>query len=52
MDAFIDSLIQLMIDWGYLGLFVSAVLAGSVIPFSSELVMIALVRVGLTTTAA
>ena len=36
-----------MIDWGYLGLFVSAVLAGSVIPFSSELVMIALVKVGL-----
>lgn len=47
MDAFIDSLVQLMIDWGYLGLFVSAVLAGSVIPFSSELVMIALVKVGL-----
>lgn len=50
MDAFIDSLIQLMIDWGYLGLFVSAVLAGSVIPFSSELVMIALVKVGLNPT--
>ncbi|WP_300901801.1 YqaA family protein [uncultured Bacteroides sp.] len=47
MDAFIDSLVQLMIDWGYLGLFVSAVLAGSVIPFSSELVMIALVKVEL-----
>ena len=47
MDAFIDSLVQLMIDWGYLGLFVSAVLAGSVIPFSSELVMIAIVKVGL-----
>lgn len=39
-----------MIDWGYLGLFVSAVLAGSVIPFSSELVMIALVKVGLNPT--
>ena len=47
MDAFIDSLVQLMVDWGYLGLFVSAVLAGSVIPFSSELVMIALVKVEL-----
>ena len=50
MDAFIDSLIQLMIDWGYLGLFISAVLAGSIVPFSSELVMIALVKVGLSPT--
>lgn len=48
MDAFIDTLIQLLIDWGYFGLFVSAVLAGSIIPFSSELVMIALVNVGLS----
>ena len=47
MDAFIDTLIQLLIDWGYLGLFISALLAGSIIPFSSELVMIALVKVGL-----
>ncbi len=47
MDTFIDTLIQLLIDWGYLGLFISALLAGSIIPFSSELVMIALVKVGL-----
>lgn len=47
MDAFIDTLIQLLIDWGYIGLFISALLAGSIIPFSSELVMIALVKVGL-----
>ena len=47
MDAFIDSLIQLMIDWGLPGLFLSALLAGSIIPFSSELVLIALVEVGL-----
>lgn len=50
MDAFIDSLIQLLIDWGYVGLFISALLAGSVIPFSSELVMVALVKVGLSPT--
>lgn len=50
MDAFIDALIALMIDWGYLGLFLSALLAGSVIPFSSELVMIALVKLGLSPT--
>lgn len=48
MDAFIDTLIQLLIDWVYIGLFISALLAGSIIPFSSELVMIALVKVGLS----
>ena len=48
MDAFVDSLVQLLIDWGYLGLFISALLAGSIFPFSSELVMIALVKVGLS----
>lgn len=48
MDAFIDALLQLLIDWGYVGLFVSALLAGSIIPFSSELVMVALVKVGLS----
>ena len=48
MDVFIDTLIQLLIDWGYVGLFISALLAGSVLPFSSELVMAALVGVGLS----
>lgn len=48
MDTFIDTLIQLLIDWGYPGLFLSALLAGSIVPFSSELVMIALVKVGLS----
>lgn len=48
MDTFIDTLIQLMIDWGYLGLFISSLLAGSIIPFSSEIVMLALVKVGLS----
>lgn len=48
MDAFIDTLVQILIDWGYPGLFVSALLAGSIVPFSSELVMVALVKVGLS----
>jgi membrane protein YqaA with SNARE-associated domain len=48
MDAFIESVTQLLIDWGYLGLFVSALLAGSIVPFSSELVLIALVNMGLS----
>ena len=42
MDAFVDTLVQLLIDWGYVGLFISALLAGSIIPFSSEIVMVAL----------
>ena len=48
MDAFIDTLIQLLIDWGYVGLFISALLAGSIIPFSSELVLVAQVNEGLS----
>lgn len=47
MDTFVDSLIQLMIDWGLPGLFISALLAGSIVPFSSELVLVALVKIGL-----
>ena len=50
MDAFVDSLIQLLIDWGYVGLFLSALLAGSILPFSSELVLVALVKLGLSPT--
>ena len=37
MDAFVDSMIQLLIEWGLPGLFISALLAGSIVPFSSEL---------------
>lgn len=48
MDTFIDTLVQLLIDWGYLGLFISALLAGSIVPFSSEIVMVTLVKVGVS----
>ncbi len=47
MDAIVSTIQQLLIDWGYPGLFISAMLAGSIIPFSSELVLIALVKLGL-----
>lgn len=50
MDIFVDQLIQLLIDWGYLGLFLSALIAGSILPFSSELVLVALVKLGLSPT--
>ena len=48
MDTFIDTLVQLMTDWGYVGLFLSSLLAGSVIPFSSELVLAATLGLGLS----
>lgn len=51
MDAFIESAIQLLIDWGLPGLFIAALLAGSIVPFSSELVLVALVKLGLPPTA-
>lgn len=51
MDAFIDSTVQLLIEWGLPGLFISALLAGSIIPFSSELVLVALIKLGLPPTA-
>lgn len=41
MDAFVDFLIQ----YGYMGMFVAAFIAGSVFPFSSELVLGALLKV-------
>lgn len=51
MDPLSGTLTALLTDWGYAGLFISALLAGSVVPFSSELVMAALVGMGLNPTA-
>ena len=42
-----ESLVQLLIDWGYWGLFFAAVLAGSLLPFCSEAVLVVLLRLGL-----
>ena len=42
-----ESLSQILADWGYWGLFLSAFVAGSIVPFSSEAVMVVLVRLGL-----
>ncbi len=41
---------DILLEWGYAGLFLSALLAGSVIPFSSEVVMVGLVHMGLSPT--
>lgn len=46
MDAIIATVQQFLIDMGYPGLFVSAMLAGSIIPFSSEIVLVVLIKLG------
>lgn len=43
MDAFL----QFLIDWGYWGMFLSALIAGTVLPFSSEAVLVACIGMGL-----
>ncbi len=47
MDAFLDTLTQLLIDWGYWGVFIACLLAGSIVPFTSEVIVITLVELGL-----
>ena len=42
-----DAIVDFFIDWGYWGLFLSAFVAGSILPFSSEVVMTVLVQMGL-----
>ena len=39
----LDTLIQFFAQWGYLGLFLGSFLAGSIIPFSSEALVVACV---------
>ena len=38
---------DILINYGYMGMFVAAFLAGSFLPFSSEAVMVALLAAGL-----
>lgn len=42
-----ETITEFLIDWGYWGLFLSALVAGSILPFSSEAVMLVLVHMGL-----
>lgn len=41
-----ETLAQILADWGYGGLFVAAAIAGSIVPFSSEAVMAVLLGMG------
>ncbi|MFV0546292.1 MAG: YqaA family protein [Bacteroides sp.] len=46
MDVIIEQVSEILIAWGLPGLFMAALLAGSVLPFSSELVLVALIKLG------
>lgn len=41
-----DAIIQFLVDWGYIGLFIAALAAGSILPFSSEVVLTILIQMG------
>ena len=43
-----DALIEFFVEWGYVGLFLSAFVAGSIVPVSSEAVMVVLIEMGLS----
>lgn len=43
-----ETLAQIFVDWGYWGLFLSAAVAGSILPFSSEAVLVVLLGMGAT----
>lgn len=47
MDATVQTLVQLFVDWGYVGMFVAALVAGSLLPFCSEAVLVLLIGLGL-----
>ncbi|BCS85881.1 YgaA and TroA-like domain-containing protein [Prevotella herbatica] len=42
-----DAIIDFLINWGYWGILIAAFLAGSILPFSSEAVMLGLLAAGL-----
>jgi membrane protein YqaA with SNARE-associated domain len=42
-----DALVEILLEYGYAGMFIAAFLSGSVVPFSSELVMAGLIQLGL-----
>ncbi len=39
-------MVDFLVEWGYIGLFIAAFLAGSVVPFASEVVLGLLVEIG------
>ena len=42
-----DTALQFLLDYGYIGMFLASFLAGSILPFSSEALLVAFVQMGL-----
>ena len=42
----IEQLQNILLEWGYLGMFISALLAATILPFSSDVVLMGLVAAG------
>ncbi len=42
-----SSMIEFLLNWGYIGLFIASFLAATVLPFSSEVVFAGLIAAGL-----
>ena len=40
-------LTSLLMEWGYVGLFIATFLSGTALPFSSELILFGLIKLGL-----
>ena len=47
MAEWMDAIIQFFVDWGYAGMFLAALAAGSIIPIGSEVVFVLLAGIGL-----
>ena len=47
MDGWIEVITQFFVEWGYLGMALAALAAGSIIPIGSEVVFIILLKMGL-----
>lgn len=47
MEAMIESFTGFFVEWGYWGMFVAALAAGSILPIGSEVVFALLIRMGL-----
>jgi membrane protein YqaA with SNARE-associated domain len=46
-DFYMEFLTNCLMDYGYVGMFIAALLAGSAFPFSSEAVLVVFLRMGL-----
>ena len=42
-----DTFVHLLTDWGYIGMFIAAFWAGTILPFCSEAVLLACIGLGL-----